>query len=320
MKTLALFFGILITICNFKISAQTREYNVVEEEEKIRKQEKLLEIEEELIGLTFHFNYSMSNSSAFLDGRGDSKSRFIDTTTSPGDEIQYAYTSKHHRFLFGGEYQLNHKTKLRLDIPITFYTHEENFLDISPTGSVVGQFEKYDESKFQIDYISLTANYELLSRSFFSDAYISVFVPTATKENLTDLNSFSRYSPFEIIPGLVFGTKSSRASMIFDVGYRLRSGLYSDMIKANLDLLLTSVPDTEVRTFVHNGISASKINEEVLPDIRNNVYGEIYSNFGFAFKILIEKVFSAEFIYQIVVFGKNTRAGSGYTLAVSLHL
>lgn len=155
---------------------------------------------------------------------------------------------------------------------------------------------------------------------FFSEAYMSVLLPTAVKENLADLNSFSRYAPFEISPGLKFGTRSQRASMIFDVGYRFRSGKYSDMIRANLDMLLTTVPDTEVRTFIHNGISLDKIDESQSIDIRNNVYNEIYSNFGFAFNILIEKVFFAEFIYQIVVFGKNTRSGSGYTLAVGLRL
>ncbi len=295
--------------------AQTRDYNVAAEEEEARKKQKLEEVEEELLGLTLHFCYTMFNSSAFLDGKSDSKSRFIDSTTWK-DEVQYAYTSKGHTFLFGGTYDVNPKFKVGMSIPISLYTHDENFLDISSSGSVIGQYEKYSESIFQIDYIDIKASYGLLARSFFSDAYLSIIIPTTSRKDLADLNSFSRHSPFEISPGIKFGTKSQRASMTFDLGYRLRSGKYSDMIRANLDILLTTVPDTEVRTFIHNGISIDKIDDEQAIDIRNNAYSEIYSNFGFAFEILIEKVFYAEFLYQIVVFGKNTRAGSGYMLAV----
>jgi|GEM_PF-4695761 len=302
------------------LQAQKSPYNVVAKEEEKRRKEELEQLETEKVGLRFMLKYISSNSSSFYDGNGDNLTLYADTKIVPGDTIAYNFNDVTHNIdLFVG-YEFYKNLTVGIGLPLSLIYYDENYLDYSNTGSVTNKVLKYEDNIFQLDFISLAANYIYTYESFFSDFQLNVAIPTAAEPKFGDSSSFSRYFPFEITPQISSGIKGAKYAILTELGYRIRGGDYSDMLIANLNLMLTSVPDTEMRAFVQSGYSFDTIADNALLDARHNPYSEIYMRFGFAFKILIEKTFHAEFIYRVTLLGITTRNTAGYTIVLGLNL
>lgn len=319
-----LLFSTIILILMFAdisdLQAQKRPYNVVVQEEEKRKKEELEQLEAEKVGLKFILKYNYLNSSSFYDGEGDNLTLYADTNIVPGKTIAYNFNDVTFNIDLYVGYEFYKNLTVGVGLPLSLIYYDENYLDYSSTDGVTNKVLKYEDHIFQIDFISLAANYVYTYESFFSDFKLNVAIPTAAEPNFSDTTSFSRYFPFELTPQITSGIKGKKYAILADLGYRIRGGEYSDMLIANLNFMLTSVPDTEMRAFVQSGYSFDPIESNALLDFRHNPYSEIYMRFGFAFKILVEKTFHAEFIYRVTLLGITTRNTAGYTIVLGLNL
>ncbi|MCO5252254.1 MAG: hypothetical protein M9949_12670 [Candidatus Kapabacteria bacterium] len=320
----ALLFAIFTMIFMFggnsDLKAQKKPYNVVAGEEEKRKKEELEQFEEEKVGLKILLQYNSSNSSSFYDGEGDNLTHYADTNVVAGKSTAYGFNDVTHNIeLFAG-YEVYKNLTFGIRLPFSLIYYDENYINFSSTGSVTNKVLRYEDHISQLDFIGLGANYVYTYKSFFSDFNLNVAIPTAAEPIFGDSTSFSRYFPFEIAPQITSGIIGEKYAILTELGYRIRGGEYSDMLIANLNFMLTSVPDTEMRAFIQSAYSFDTIEETAILDARHNPYKEIYMRVGFAFKILVEKTFHAEFIYRVTLFGINTRKTAGYSIVLGLHL
>jgi hypothetical protein len=317
----ALFTMILMLAANSDLKAQKKKpYNVVTQEEEKRKKEELEQFEEEKVGLKIMLQYNSSNSSSFYDGNGDNLTLYADTRIVADDTIAYGFNDVTHNIALFVGYEVYKDLTVGIRLPFSLIYYDENYLDYSNTGSLTNKVLRYEDNISQLDFLGLEANYLYSYKSFFSDFKLNVAIPTAAEPNFGDSTSFSRYFSFEITPQIASGIKSEKYAFMTELGYRIRGGEYSDMLMANLNFILTSVPDTEMRAFIQSAYSFDTIEETAILDSRHNPYKEVYMRVGFAFKILIEKTFHAEFIYGVTLFGINTRKTAGYTIVLGVHL
>lgn len=300
--------------------SQNRPYNVVAKEEESRKKKVEEEEVAEKVGLKVLLNYTMLNSSSFFSGNGDNLSLYADTNIVPGKTIAYGFNNVSHNLDLYVGYEFYENLTLGVGLPFSLIYYDENYLDHSQAGSVTDKVLRYENSITQLDFLSLNASYLFTYQSYFTEFKINVAIPTADEPKFGDSASFSRYFPFAFSPQISSGIKSDKYALVADLGYRLRAGEYSDMLLANLNFILTTVPDTEVRAFINTGYSLDPIDKTAILDFRHNPYSEMFAKVGFAFKILIEKTYFAEFIYRITVWGINTRNTAGYAFVVGLNL
>jgi hypothetical protein len=316
----AIFTMILMFGGNSDLKAQKKPYNVVAREEEKRKKEELEQLEEEKVGLKIMLQYNSYNSSSFYDGKGDNLTHYADTNIVAGKATAYGFNDVTHNIELLVGYEVYKNLTFGIRLPFSLIYYDENYLNYSSTGSVTNKVLRYEDHINQLDFIGLGANYVYTYKSFFSDFNLNVAIPTAAEPNFGDSTSFSRYFPFEITPQITSGIKGEKYAILTELGYRIRGGEYSDMLIANLNFMLTSVPDTEMRAFIQSAYSIDTIEDTAILDARHNPYKEIYMRVGFAFKILVEKTFHAEFIYRVTLFGINTRKTAGYSIVLGLNL
>lgn len=261
-------------------------------------------------------NMSRMSTSSFYNTKGTLVSRqeenFPDTE-EPGDLL---HTYLKYSIGLNCSYMPDSTFKFCLSLPFGFNSLEEKYV-LDEDGT---RYErKFDYSRNQFDWFSLSGKYNFLRGTFFSSAFLEARIPSGFDSN-SELGEDEILSDgaFQLLVGPVFGYKFKNMELGLMALYNFRDEDFSNQALIHAELALTKIEASRFTFFLDYNKTLGDLDNVPEFDARRSILTEDFVNVGAEFQIIFENAFYFSVSYITKFYGKNSRNTGQMALAVGV--
>ncbi|MEN6294678.1 MAG: hypothetical protein ABFD61_00945 [Chloroherpetonaceae bacterium] len=238
----------------------------------------------------------------------------------PVNDTTRRYTFDFYQTILGLKFRYNYNPKLAFSIysPFSFYSMDEKFF----TDQYGYREKKASHSLNRVDYIALDAYYKLYEKSIYVNFQGEIRIPTGFHNGLYNDPKFNFLSDgaFEFLMGANFGIKYHTIGWENTVIYNYRAEDFKDQMIINTAIVLSTVPNSELRLFGNFIVSTSKFDNTRQLNIMETVNQENNYGVGAAFFMMFSESFNVGVNYQVTLGGKNTWKSSYFNIKAGIRL
>ncbi|MBX3042997.1 MAG: hypothetical protein KIT33_01995 [Candidatus Kapabacteria bacterium] len=304
---------LIVIIFSGNLWTQNQGYNVPSRQKKEIKEQKVF-----VPDFEFMFSYSYHTNSGFFDKDGKLITDLPDSTSFPGVPLRYTFDLRRHTFDLDFKYFATEKLTLIAKAPITHYTLDEIYIEYFDPNTLISYPRglRADFSHTRIDYIGLSAIYNLFDSKYINRYSAEIRIPTGTHDGVkNDPMEFWSDGALEITPGFIVGTSTEKLTFEIGAKYNYRGEDMTDRVIGNLNFALHTVPGTRFYGLIEGALNVNMKGHDVIEDIfdiRRMPWQDEYLDAGFGFKFVVEDHYIGDFSYRVRIVGRNAWNHAAY--------